>query len=323
MPPNFSQEQKKYINVMQKRYTTIIKKLRTRIKKLKKKMTAQKPAILQIPAMEIETTKQNPQNPQKPQKPQKQNKKPSKSIMGPSTHLPTTMDSVWNIKESDIKKNSHIKPGKDAIVVTYPAGGHGARSGVNFKSQPKGFPCSQVELSYEVFVPKGWDCVKGGKLPGIFIGKNGTGGKKYEKNDGSCRLMWRAQNQLVPYLYLCTNQGDITKQGPNFIKACSNKFPPAGIDLWRHTKKQKLFLKEGTWNSIVYGVKMNTGDKKNGHLWLELNGTRLEVDDVCFTANDSVKIGGFQFSTWYGGGSASWAPDKPQQLKFRNMSYSI
>lgn len=304
MPPDFSQQQQKYILVLQKRYTTIISKLRKRIKKLKKK--------------------QEPQaTPQKqPQPPATINKKDAKDMGAPVT-LPTTMDSVWEIKESQIKNNSHIEPGKNEIVVTYPAGGHGSRAGVNFKTQPKGFPCSQVELAYDVFVPKGWDCVKGGKLPGIFIGKNGTGGKKYEKNDGSCRLMWRKNNQLVPYLYLCTNQGDITKQGPNFLKACSNKFPPAGIDLWRHTKKDKVFLKEGTWNSIKYGIEMNDSDKKNGRLWLELNGTRLEVDDVCFSADEKVKIGGFQFSTWYGGGSASWAPEKKQQLKFRNVSYRI
>ena len=242
-----------------------------------------------------------------------------------STHtrmLSTTMDD-WGASASAIKNAKRLKPGEGVLTLTLPSGGHGSAGGVNLKCVPKDFPCSSAELKYSVYIPKDWDCVKGGKLPGFFIGKNGTGGKSYDKDNGSARLMWRQGNQLVSYLYLCTDQGDITKQGPEFLRACNNKFPDAGIDMWRETK-EKLVLKEGTWNTIVYGLSLNEKGKRNGRLWLELNGKRVSVNDACFTSNpDKVMIGGFQFSCWYGGSNATWAPSRPQQLKFKDLQLSI
>ena len=236
--------------------------------------------------------------------------------------LSTTMDD-WGASDSAIKSAKRLKPGKDELTLTLPKGGHGSAGGVNLKCVPKGFPCTSAELKYAVYIPTGWDCVKGGKFPGLFIGKNGTGGKTYEKDNGSARLMWRRNNQLVSYLYLCTDQGDISKQGPEFLRACNNEFPDAGIDMWRETK-DKLTLKEGTWNTIVYGLQLNDKGKKNGRLWLELNGKRVSVNDACFTARpDQIKIGGIQWSCWYGGSDASWAPKKDQTIKFKDISLTV
>jgi len=253
------------------------------------------------------------------------NSSPTES-MPTNTHtrmLSTTLDDDWGASKGAIKSAKRLEPGSDELTLTLPAGGHGSAGGVNLKCVPKGFPCTSAELMYSVYIPKKWECVKGGKLPGLYIGKQGTGGKSYEKDNGSARLMWRKNNQLVSYLYLCTDQGDITKQGPEFLHACNNKFPDAGIDMWRETK-DKLILKEGSWNTITYGIQLNEKGKKNGRLWLELNGKRLSVNDACFTARpDTIKIGGMQFSCWYGGSNVSWAPKKDQMLMFKDISVSV
>lgn len=234
--------------------------------------------------------------------------------------LPTTMDTkVWNVRNS----NPRAQPGPKTLDIIFPKNGYKSRQGVNHKCVLDDFPVTEAELEYEVYIEKDWDPVKGGKLPGFFIGKNGTGGKNYKKNDGSARIMWRRNGQLVGYLYLCTDQGkDVSKkQGKNFLDACDNHFPPAGIDVWRRTK-DKVYLKKGTWNTVRMGLRLNDQGKANGRLWLEVNGTRLETNDVYYTENPSKnKIGGLQWSLWYGGGSSSWAPSKEQCMRFRNIRY--
>ena len=243
-------------------------------------------------------------------------------IMPGTTYLPTTMDShIWNIDYTrDVLNNPRLIPGPEYITVMYPAGGYRSQAGVNIKFRPRGFPCTQICLSYHVFVPPGWDCKKGGKLPGFFFGKKGAGGKTYEPDNGSCRLMWRKNRQLVPYVYLCTDQGDISSnQSQEFLRACGHTFPEAGIDLWRYTN-EKLFLLENAWNAITLGATLNDVGGRNGSLWVELNGTRLHVGGICFTAKPHInKFYGLQFSTWYGGSNSTWAPDTPQQLWFTNI----
>jgi hypothetical protein len=237
---------------------------------------------------------------------------------GKTVQLPNDMAYGWNMNF----KGSRLRPNAKFISVTYPKGGYRSQHGVNIKStKMEGFKTRGVELTYEVFVEKDWDPVKGGKLPGFII-NGGTGGKDYKKNDGSVRIMWRNKGQLVAYLYPCVDQGrDFSKtMGPHMKEACK-KFPPAGIDVWRYTD-EKVFLKPGEWNCITIGAELNDPEQSNGKLWLIVNGTKLSVDDVCFTKrSDKNLFTGLQFSSWYGGGSSSWAPKKDQTLKFRNFAY--
>lgn len=217
--------------------------------------------------------------------------------------------------------NKRFKGGKEYAEVILPKNGFRSQDGVNSKYKLKGFPTKTAELSYELFVDKDWDPVKGGKLPGLYIGK-GTGGKAYEENDGSFRIMWRRGGQLVGYLYPCTDQGNIKKnQGREFLEACGHEFPEAGIDLWR-TTKDKVFLKKGEWNKVTMGWTLNDPKTSNGQIWLEVNGTRLYVKDARITDKpDKNQCCGVQWSMWYGGSNESWAPSKDQSFKFRNIKY--
>lgn len=238
---------------------------------------------------------------------------------GAPVQLPNDMEYGWNMNV----KGSRLRPSSKFITLTFPKGGYRSRAGVNIKSRNmKGFKTRGIELTYQVFVEKDWDPVKGGKLPGFII-NNGTGGKDYQKNDGSVRIMWRRGGQIVAYLYPCVDGGrDFSKtMGPHMKEACGNKFPAAGIDVWRHTK-EKVHLQPGEWNIITIGAELNDPEQNNGSLWLIVNGKKLSVDDVCFTKrSDKNLFTGFQFSSWYGGGSSSWSPKKDQTMKFRNFVY--
>lgn len=232
--------------------------------------------------------------------------------------LPTSLDGPWSNEG-----NKRFRAGATVATVLLPAGKVRSRDGVNNKYKLKGFPAKQAELKFQVYVDKDWQAVKGGKLPGLFIGK-GTGGKNYKKNDGSFRIMWRRGGRLVGYLYPCMDQGkDIRKrQGKEFTHACDDEFPAAGIDLWRQTKDCKMTLVPGQWNDVTIGMRLNDKGVSNGALWLEVNGDKGMVTDAYLTDNpDKNTINGVQWSMWYGGSNTSWAPSKDQVFKFKNIQY--
>lgn len=238
--------------------------------------------------------------------------------------------SNWNAS-----KNNRIDVNTKRIKIKIPKGGYASKGGINLKFKPDGIkPSSSFELSFQLRVPSDFDWVKGGKLGlGANI-NNGTGGKTWAKNDGSCRLMWRRNGQLVAYLYLCEDQGSyvpenatcplVKNQCQEFKDACGNKWPKAGLDVFRFTK-DKLFLKRGTWNKITYGATMNTApDRCDGKLWLEVNGERMETGGIRFTKNTQKNLfTQLQLPTWFGGGDSSWAPKKDTWFKLRRATYSF
>jgi len=235
-------------------------------------------------------------------------------------------DAGWTMLSTTLNEwvstNKRFRGGKEYAEVILPKKGYRSSQGVNIKYKNlQGFPTTSAELAYDLYVDKDWDPVKGGKLPGLFV-NNGTGGKEYKKNDASYRIMWRRGGQLVGYLYPCGNQGNIAKnQGKEFLEACHHEFPPAGIDLWRHTK-EKVHLKKGQWNAVRMGWTLNDPKTSNAQVWLEVNGVLLKVTDARITDKpDKTPCCGIQWSLWYGGSNASWAPSSDQSFKFKNIRY--
>lgn len=252
------------------------------------------------------------------------NPKPTHKTVELSTDMKT-----WNART-----HPRVKPSPDELTVLFPKGGYASAGGSNIKCTPNGIEKSrEVELSYSVFVPRGFDFRKGGKIGIGFNINDGTGGKTWRENDGSFRLMWRRGGQAVAYVYLPTDQGRyipgntncplLKNQGSEFMNAISNKAPSAGLDLFRFTPK-KMYFKRGEWNTIVMKASLNDVDRNNGTLSLSVNGDVMRVTDMTWTANPvDNQFTQIQLANWFGGGDASWAARKDEKINIRDIKYKF
>ena len=211
------------------------------------------------------------------------------------------------------------------ISVRMPRGGWGASNGVNLKCKLDELPASDIELKYSVYVPDSFDFVKGGKLPGFALGTRGTGGRAWETDQGSVRLMFRPGGVVTGYLYLFEDVGKydgkdsplMKKQGAGFDEIVHHS-NGAGLYIWRN-EKDPLRLERG-WNKITLRVRINSAGKADGLLSIKVNKTKKSFSKIMYTANPRQhKIGQFQFSSWMGGGDKSYAPTKDQSLIFKDF----
>lgn len=181
-----------------------------------------------------------------------------------------------------------------------------------------------VSVEYEVYFPKNFDFVKGGKLPGIAGGnKNGRGcgGGVSAESCFSYRVMWRTDGNGEAYLY--ADRGVQANQLCESYPRCGgNKYPctycnpGAGVSYGRGTFK----FKKGQWNKIKISMILNDVGKKNGYLDLEFNGKKvLSFDKMVWRTSNDIYIEGVDFSTWFGGSDDTWSPSSDTYTLFRNM----
>jgi hypothetical protein len=238
--------------------------------------------------------------------------------------LPDTLEyQSWQY-EGDVRNVIETPRG---IMVTFPKGGYSARAGINLKCTPFDlFPARDITVKYQVFVPKSFDFVKGGKLPGVTLGSKGTGGRNWKKNQGSVRLMFRPEGVVTGYLYICEDVGRYDGPKSPLMKAQGDGLEDivhhsngAGLYIWRH-EETPMQLRRG-WNNIRIRVKLNSPGKKDGRLVVKVNNVKKSFDEFQGTKRpDRNQIGKFQFSAWMGGGSKTYAPDHDQFLVFRDVT---
>ncbi|MEM7065853.1 MAG: polysaccharide lyase [Cyanobacteria bacterium P01_B01_bin.77] len=158
---------------------------------------------------------------------------------------------------------------------------------------------TQLRLSYYVRFAEGFDFVRGGKLPGLFGGAGASGGNIPDGTDGfSTRLMWRENGQGEVYAYLPTSE---------------NYGTSIGRGNWQ--------FQPGIWYKLDQEVKLNTPHLANGQIRMWVNDRLvLEQEDVSFRTADSLRIDGIFFSTFFGGGSSSWATPQDTYIDFANFS---
>jgi len=220
-----------------------------------------------------------------------------------------------------------------SLKVLYPRGGIGPHEGgvqwiTYFKnSDGKGVSYNELYASYVVKAPDTWEGIKGGKLPGLGGGTAPSGGVPVDGTDGfSARLMWRsnssganaAQDYLTTYLYSMDKLGqwgdDLWWSSP----------PTTGIEAqWTQTGKQ--FLTPGKWDTLTLKITMNTPGQHDGQIYAWLNGEPvLNNSYVRFRAQgvDNFRVGLFYFSTFFGGSTADWAPNKDEVLYFDDFIVS-
>jgi hypothetical protein len=177
-----------------------------------------------------------------------------------------------------------------------PLGGAGFYATLNIA------PADALKLSYYVRFSDNFEFVKGGKLPGLFGGKETSGGNIPDGTNGfSTRLMWRRDGEGEVYAYLPTSKNYGTSIGRG-----SWQFIP------------------GLWHHIEQEVILNTPDQKDGIIRVWVDGKLvIDQDNLTFRTTEDLKIEGIFFSTFFGGGSTSWATPKDVYADFANFSVSV
>ena len=158
-------------------------------------------------------------------------------------------------------------------------------------------------LSFNVFFPKGFNFVKGGKLPGLAGGETkfaSSGNKPNGLNAWSARIMWRQGGGLVQYVY---HRDQPESYGEDF--------------------KWNEYIVPGKWHFIENRVKLNDPGKKNGILQAWLDGELvLDINRFYYRDNDSLSIDQFIFCTFFGGRDKTWSPDKYWYIYIDNIMIS-
>ena len=209
----------------------------------------------------------------------------------------------------------------------------GMDSGSGFKSKPfQKFPTDHVIMEYQVFFPKDFDWVKGGKLPGVGLGpgNDAATGSDWQDELGSVRIMWRENGQGIAYLYLPleiakdgTRDGTILVQNKEFETAAEGSLEKhAGIDLF-FKNKDGLQFKKDAWNDVKLQVKLNTPNKSDGFLELTINGTTRRVNNVIFRKSRDIQINVALVIAFFGGSSSDWAAKKKETIQFKGFEITF
>ncbi|KAI7865108.1 hypothetical protein BDF14DRAFT_1828839 [Spinellus fusiger] len=140
---------------------------------------------------------------------------------------------------------------EQVLRVTYPQGSrnpaHFPQGGIGFYAQPIQFSgtAKSIEFGYQVYFPKSYNFVHGGKLPGLFGGTGVCSGGTHSATCFSARFMWRDGGQGEIYAYLPQS-----KQSEQLCKAPNNYCNDQWGQSWkRHLEVQPWILDNYTRGS--------------------------------------------------------------------------
>ncbi|MGF1515556.1 MAG: polysaccharide lyase [Elainellaceae cyanobacterium] len=222
-------------------------------------------------------------------------------------------DKSWGFENLELVSDATSSEEVPVLRVYYPAGsaspsvsrgGGVALGGAQFYADVEADLADQAQqerlhLSYRVRFSENFDFVKGGKLPGLFGGEGASGGNIPDGTDGfSARLMWRRDGQGEVYAYLPTSETYGTSIGQGS---------------WR--------FRPGEWTRVEQEVTLNRPGEADGRIRLWINGD-LAVDEagLTFRTDDALRLDGLFFSTFFGGGDASWATPQDVYADFADFT---
>jgi hypothetical protein len=240
--------------------------------------------------------------------------------MAPST-LPATVDGFFG---AELTRQDHGSFGLDQVAimaaddprfgavmrVRYPADSASQLSAATADTPHGGAqaylawtggPVDEAYLRYYVRFPADFDFVKGGKLPGLYGGTVTSGRKIPDGTDGfSTRFMWRAKGAAEVYAYLPSSVGHGTSIG-------------RGSWAWP----------TGVWVEVQQHVRLNRPGHADGQVRVWVNGVPvLSQGGLTFRTVADLRIEGLFFSTFFGGGDASWATPRDQHADFAGFALS-
>jgi hypothetical protein len=211
----------------------------------------------------------------------------------------------------------------NVLRANYPAGSYKPSAEIVggfgiYACPPSIFPAQSVRMSYEVYFPANFDPVKGGKLPGLYLGSRGATGGNHIDNAATCRIMWRKDNAKVgfkaeAYVYRAATQD------PSYYTIPSSTLDAAdGDSLWRGL----VNFKKGSWNTIRIVLSANTmssgSANADGYLELTINGVTESFSKMIWTSAGS-SISGVLFTTFFGGSDSTWATPVYTSTYYKNV----
>jgi hypothetical protein len=236
-------------------------------------------------------------------------------IQNGASDLAFVQDPFPNSTTPGVKPSNKTGP---VLQVTYPQGSFSHDSGgaqlYSLWNTSDGSVFQSMMVTYEVAFDRGFDWVKGGKLPGLRGGSvvNGCdGGSKPNGSDCfSTRLMWRRNGEGEVYSYIPTPNG-LCKE--NDID-CNDDF---GISM----NRKSFTFASGEWNRVTILIQLNNPpDIANGNLMMYYNDVEaVKHQNLQFRSSTNVNAGGLYLSTFFGGNDKSWATPNTVNSYFRNF----
>lgn len=178
--------------------------------------------------------------------------------------------------------------------------------GFLFYATPSSFPAQEVYFKYSVNFGENFDWVKGGMLPGLWIGQMGAYDGNHLTNGSSLRTMWRGKGQAEAYMYVGDQVPDFYKL-PGFV---SNAM--YGESVGRGFSS----FKQGVWNNITMHVKLNTVGQSDGVLQLAVNDKTFVFDKMIWRTEENTTINGLMMNSFFGGSDVTWATPFEQAVLF-------
>ncbi|KAF7782557.1 CAZyme family PL14 [Agaricus bisporus var. burnettii] len=206
------------------------------------------------------------------------------------------------------------------LEIIYPKGSFSHDTGgaqwYNLWNTSDGSSFNSMLLSYELAFDSSFEWVKGGKLPGLRGGLEGTGcsGGNSTPNGKECfssRLMWRKDAEGEVYAYI---------PSPNDL--CKDKDVICNSDFGISLQRGVFGFISGQWLRVTMLVRMNDPPNiANGEIQVYYND-RIAVSKqgLQIRSVDTLHVNGLFFSTFFGGSDKSWATPDTTHTYYRNIA---
>jgi uncharacterized membrane protein len=197
------------------------------------------------------------------------------------------------------------------------AGGGGNRGSIT-KPIPRDMEKSCL-LEWDVFFPKGFFIGCQGKLGGLFLAPRGGTGRasgcadKKDRTGASYRIMFGKSPSVYQYFYFNNKTSQVGAMAQEERCGLGNM-----VDQFKN-------IKEGDWNSLKIGLKLNDAGQRNGLAYIYVNGQQATQNGIMWSPDpNNFVITSMSQSAFYGGCSNSPAKDHIPNtfLEMRNMRVS-
>jgi hypothetical protein len=202
-----------------------------------------------------------------------------------------------------VTDDSQAYTGMKSLRIFYPGGNFGTANtgGQAPLTVP---PLNEYYASYAVRFSEdfSWGTTnEGGKLPGLSGGDRCSGCNNCTGSNGfTARLMWRKGGKAVIYLYHLNKNN-----------------PPCGDNFEIMLDGKNVVFQKGVWYKISQRVKVNSGTDNDGEVEMWINDRHAQIKlyngnlvdkltGLRFVTNGD-KVDALYFSTFHGGGDASWS----------------